>query len=91
MYLNLDLLYNVNKYLYPLFYYKNAYWGGYCIYSSMTKKFIIGKYIYYDVNSINYIFTENRLIHNGFIFNKCKPFNLTKKEIVFLKNNIRIN
>ena len=36
MYLNLDLLYNVEIYLFPLFYYKDYY--SYIVYSPITKK-----------------------------------------------------
>ena len=52
MYLNLDLLYNIYDYLYPLFYYNHYYYKiDNIVYSPMTKKFLF-KYpshsIYYD-------------------------------------------
>ena len=43
MYLNLDLLYNIDKYLFPLFYYSKenyGYYGHYEVYSPMTFKSI---------------------------------------------------
>ena len=105
MYLNLDLLYNVDNYIYPLFYYRVKY-GCDEIYSPMTKKsiyksdyniyydFITKKYKYKGVSSFDdthYIFTENTLNHNGSIYNKCYPFKLSKKDLYFLKSNTRIN
>ena len=109
MYLNLDLLYNIDKYIYPLFYYKFKY--GYDlteIYSPMTKKSVyknIQDIIYSDFitkkykgssllgifDDTHYIFTENLLNYDGFIYNKCKPFKLSKKDLHFLKSNTRIN
>ena len=51
MYLNLDLLYNTYKYLYPLFYYGDG-WNQCVFYSSMTKKSVCINYPfmkhYYD-------------------------------------------
>ena len=108
MYLNLDLLYNVDNYLFPLFYYKFEYDYGRQVYSPMTKKFVFkdnqDSITYFDFitkkygnsgSSFNYkiifIFTENRLNHNGYVFNKCKPFKLNKKDLYFLKSNTRIN
>ena len=115
MYLNLDLLYNVDNYLFPLFYYKyrNPFFKNeYKIYSPVIKKSILKikiDDIYFDfitkkyrnessdkffnyADVINGIFTENTINYPGCcIYNKCKPFNLTKKEIVFLKSNTRIN
>ena len=111
MYLNLDLLYNVNKYLYPLFYYGDKY-GKREVYCPITKKSInihindIIHTFYYDFITKNSkynnrkisfteycktrIFTENTLNRNGYIYNKCNPVKLTKKELHFLKSNTRI-
>ena len=105
MYLNLDLLYNVNNYLYPLFYYKNKY--VHVVYSPMTKKSVFknnqDSITYLDFITKKYgnsgssfdtticIFTENTLNHNGFIYNKCKPFKLESEDLYFLKSNTRIN
>ena len=93
MYLNLDLLYNVNNYLYPLFYYNNKYDKE--VYSPMTKKFIFisdyniyfdfitKKYGYltkiFDFNNTNCIFTENTVKQYRHILYKCKAFRLKKK------------
>ena len=106
MYLNLDLLYNVNNYLFPLFYYKDNY-GNFEIYSPMTKKsiftsyyniyydFITKKYEYlskiFDFDVTNYIFTENILNYRDSILKKCKPFKLESEDLYFLKSNTRIN
>ena len=107
MYLNLDLLYNVNNYLFPLFYYRDDY-GNFKIYSPMTKKsvyeiefcnvyfdYITKKYEYlvkiFDFDDTGYIFTENTLNKGGYIYNKCKSFKLTKEDLHFLKSNTRIN
>ena len=53
MYLNLDLLYNIDNYLFPLFYYQSCgYKSSYKVYSPMTKKFVyINRCygIYYDL------------------------------------------
>ena len=65
MYLNLDLLYNVNDYLYPLFYYKQKY--GRKVYCPITKKSIVNHddtIIYYDYITFNYHFIENNIIFN---------------------------
>ena len=82
MYLNLDLLYNVNKYLYPLFYYEYNYEKRE-IYSPMTKK-SINKYVFnwttylfidyitknFKYNNRNISFTETRIFtENTFIRN----------------------
>ena len=109
MYLNLDLIYNVNNYLYPLFYYKIKH-REFLVYSPMTKKsvyknacgiiyhdFITKKYNEYKGVSLvctfddtGYIFTENTLNFNDFIFNKCKSFRVRKEDLYFLKSNTRI-
>ena len=106
MYLNLDLLYNTYKYLYPLFYYGDNY-GGREIYSPMTKKSITKSlnwttcydYITKKLNDdgrksrfiLTRIFTENTLNIDGFIFDKCDPFKLNFEDLYFLKSNTRIN
>ena len=46
MYLNLDLLYNINDYFFPLFYYKSRYTKE--VYCPITKKSIL----FYYVNEI---------------------------------------
>ena len=72
MYLNLDLLYNTYKYLFPLFYYGDGC-NYYAIYSSMTKKSIylyksilghINIYYYYDYITFKVYNAESESIHN---------------------------
>ena len=70
MYLNLDLLYNVNNYLYPLFYYKGRYTEE--VYSPTTKKSILFYYVneitslyekrnYYDYITLKYKNYDNKI------------------------------
>lgn len=55
LYLNLDLLENINRYLFPLFFYK---WNNVCnynwniIYSPMVQKFIFNKNSQYYISDI---------------------------------------
>ena len=43
----------------------------------------------YDYFFLLYFYTIN--FNVSFIFNKCKPFKLTKEDLKFLKSNTRIN
>ena len=66
MYLNLDLLYNIDNYLYPLFYYKSETHKE--VYSPITKKSIVCFHcnkitIYYD-----YIILKKINLHNNTIY-----------------------
>ena len=109
MYLNLDLLYNIDKYLFPLFYYTyeccdNSY--VYAVYTPTTKKAVFKNEVYIAYSdymtkkyeelgkifySTNHKITENIFIQCGYIFKKCEPFELDKKDFFYLKNNTRIN
>ena len=105
MYLNLDLLYNVDIYLCPLFYYKYKKIDA-IIYSPMTKKYmymyIYGckgqyNYTYYDditnlCKSENTISSFNNDIDSNIsrYYTKSKPFFLEKEHIKYLKSNERI-
>ena len=87
LYLNLDLLENVKKYLFPLFYYEyTCVFNGKEIYCSITKKSV-----YFDnhnKNVINYYDYQNnfkKTINNIYICIQQKPY--TK----FTENNIFIN
>ena len=93
MYLNLDLLYNVEIYLFPLFYYKSDY--SRMIYSPITKKSATSIY-YYDHITLNFcwespepiaflkkdfIITETEFIRYSFKYIRCDPFKISKKEL----------
>ena len=68
--------------------YKNACGITYSDY--ITKKYKYKGVSFFD--DTGYIFTENTINFNvSFIFNKCKPFKLTKEDLYFLKSNTRIN
>ena len=58
MYLNLDLLYNIDKYLYPLFYYKIIHWG-HLVYSPMIKKSV---------------YKNNHIIYSDYITKKYNEY-----------------
>ena len=96
-YLNLDLLYNIDTYLYPLFYYKCSDRSE--VYSPMTLKSIANfnhDTFYFDHITINYhyicTFTEEYTINNGHKYSsRCEPFKLSKEQILFLKSNKRLN
>ena len=63
MYLNLDLLYNVDNYLFPLFYYNGCnynYKSSNKVYSPITKKCIF--------NSVYYDFITKKMQNGYFIF-----------------------
>ena len=102
-YLNLDLLYVLDNYTFPLFYYSNKYRSFYKVYSPMTLKSIfkdsrnyydyltkktrlidrtIVKFDTFEITEKNAIYYENNI---------CESFKLSKKDISFLKSNIRIN
>ena len=77
MYLNLDLLYNVNNYLYPLFYYKYEYISDtfiYGVYSPMTKKSIFKNKLLnlksYDDLPIYYDYITKKYGNLGSTFNE---------------------
>jgi len=101
-YLNLDLLYNIDNYLFPLFYYNSE--SGYKVYSPMTNKEIFiwgalyfpekGIVLYHDYKT-NVCLDENlkHILKKKENFNaveRCKPFKLLKKDINFLKSNTRL-
>ena len=105
MYLNLDLLYNVDIYLFPLFYYRNKSFFNkiFRVYSPMTKKSMYieidfdCKYIYcdhitfvYKNKNIKRLFDYDINIYLAELYTKCKPFFLEKKYIEYLKSNKRI-
>ena len=81
MYLNLDLLYNIDTYLYPLFYYMGE--SVFEVYSPMTKK---GVYIedwiitYFDYISRKYYENQNDTITIRTIYNK---FNFTESHVLW--------
>ena len=81
MYLNLDLLYNVNNYFFTLFYYENDCKYTYTVYSPKTLKLLF-------VNSLNKILYLNSLIQypqkTDFKITKNIPFELDKDAIDFL-------
>ena len=82
MYLNLDLLYNLNKYLYPLFYYKNCdynYKSSNKVYSPMTKK-----YIFNSTENVYYDFITKKMQNGYFIFDfDDKPYIITENTITW--------
>ena len=96
MYLNLDLLYNTYKYLFPLFYYKRKYDNvSECeVYSPMTKKtvFFLNSCSYYIDN------TNHKNIYSKIYFTKeyiywfdnkyyqTSPFKINKEVTSYLKN-----
>ena len=95
MYLNLDLLYNIDKYLFPLFYYKGELYK--LVYSPMTNK---SAYFYNNDFCVyfNYYLKKDYTITKDIIYykdlllyNKCKPFKINKKHLKFLENFISIN
>ena len=92
MYLNLDLLYNVNDFLFPLFYYESL--STKKVYSPITKKSIIymnTEVIYYDCTTFNfpnynYYFTQKISFRNHYINGyNCVPFEVNKKDLEYLK------
>ena len=106
MYLNLDLLYNVDKYFYPLFYYKYINFEVYCpitkksvyispcysiCYDFITKKRNWQSDKNIDFNDTKHIITENTITWKNIIYKKCKPFKLNSEDLYFLKSNTRIN
>ena len=102
MYLNLDLLYNVDIYLFPLFYYYSNS-SQYFVYCPITKKSVYQynnynyDYIYYDhiTNLFKCKNNETGSVYYGIdfivkLYTKCKPFFLEKEHIKYLKSNKRI-
>ena len=88
MYLNLDLLYNVEIYFFPLFYYKHGY-SSFVIYSPITKKSVEcgnccnDHFIYCD-----YISCKSFLKTTGFNNGKMESFkkedySITEIEYIF--------
>ena len=66
-YLNLDLLYNVNNYLYPLFYYEYKDKNDREVYCPITKKSIVyhdNILTCYDYITFNFHFIEKNIISN---------------------------
>ena len=103
MYLNLDLLYNVGKYFFVLFYYNKTHFKNYrIVYSPVTKKGIYfgDDTIYLDYSTLNlkckrgiFGFSETEFKFKfEFEFEyRCKPFLFSnKKDLIFLKSNKRI-
>jgi len=86
--MNLNLLYNIYDYLYPLFYYS---WDINCdleIYSPVTKKSICkskykNKYyiLRYNYRNIN----TDCMYFSPFKISKCSQFKISKEDIKFLK------
>ena len=81
MYLNLDLLYNIDNYLYPLFYYQSCnYKSNYRVYSPMIKKFL---YIY-SCYSVYYDFITKKMQTRYFILHfDDKPYIITENTITW--------
>ena len=84
MYLNLDLLYNIDTYLYPLFYYSDRYDLSE-VYSPMSLKSIYffrdegtPHTIYFDYLNLN--FKKGEKIH---LFLVSFTFNFTKEKLIF--------
>ena len=79
MYLNLDLLYNINHFLFPLFYYNDGNTSE--VYSAIYQRSVYKsngiRYYHYYLDAINIINISK---------NKCAPFELSQKEIDFLEN-----
>ena len=102
MYLNLDLLYNVDMYL--LFYYKNDSCPyTFFIYSPVYKKSVYksnyNHEYYYYCDHITNLYKRRNTINSFYYdindilsesYTKCKPFFLEKKYIEYLKSNERI-
>ena len=80
MYLNLDLIYNVNNYLYPLFYYKYCNNDPECeVYSPMTKKSVYKNcdyVIYYDFITKKYEYL-------------AKIFDFDDTDCIFTENTLK--
>ena len=104
MYLNLDLLYNVDIYLFPLFYYNiNSIHSQSFVYCPITKKSAYQynnynyDYIYYD-HITNLCKCKNNKTGSFYYdidfitryYTKCKPIFLDKEHIKYLKSNKRI-
>ena len=79
MYLNLDLLYNVNDFLFPLFYYIRSSNDIIIktVYSPITKKIIS-----YQSNRFINIFYIDKI--NIDIIYKTTPFKISKEDLEFL-------
>ena len=91
MYLNLDLLYNTYKYLFPLFYYGDGF-NYYAVYSPITKKvvFFHNSCSYHIDNNhkINYskfYFTKEYIYWFDTHFYKSSPFKINKEIKSYLK------
>ena len=88
MYLNLDLLYNINDYLYPLFYYKNYNSYLSTVYSPTTKKSIcfycneitgLGLYEKRITNYYDYITLKYKNYDNTIYYFELDCFQFTEK------------
>ena len=93
MYLNLDLLYNVNIYLYPLFYYKDASFEQvYCPITENSVYFYNNVFLTFDssnnpVYKKDHTITKDTIYYENIVnFNKCKPFKIDKEYLKYLKN-----
>ena len=102
MYLNLDLLYVLDAFTFPLFYYSNgSCFEVYCPINLKSVKFGSSGYTFYcdfitsKMKSDDRIFEfeSNRMysVHNARYFLKsCNLFKIKEKEYLFLKSNKRI-
>jgi len=103
---NLDLLENINRYLFPLFYYSNEDSREYEIYFPSTLKSV-----YFDLNFILFhdhltkkeLYRRNLEKNNKYSFTqkfsyigtfkdlkRCNPFKISKKYLKFLNNKTRL-
>lgn len=106
MYLNLDLLYNVDKYIFLLFYCKRIINSTTykTVYSPITKKsitYVYNTFVFLDYSTLNIKYKNDQTVYKfhqcqnfkRFKYiekNKCKPFLFSKKDLNFLKSNKRI-
>ena len=86
MYLNLDLLYNVNNYFFTLFYYENDCKYTYTVYSPKTLRSVFVT----SLNKIFYIKFPLKYEKTFFKVTKNIPFELDKDAIDYL-NAIKLN
>ena len=86
MYLNLDLLYNTYKYLFPLFYYGDGC-NYYVVYSSMTKKSIYINYPFIKYYCDFITFKIQSYNNENSIYN-MPPFTITEEYIQISEKSI---
>ena len=87
MYLNLDLLYNTYIYLFPLFYYSKCQ-SEFLVYCPIKTKSIYKYFESYYNFTLRYSAIEitlDKVRFQDYTFYKCKPFNLDKQHLEFLK------